>query len=237
LSIYSVVNVLAVDTSSGKLGIGVLAENGGEYSDRWDGAGHSEPLFGRIDSALTEVGAGAGELDLLAIISGPGSFTGLRIGLSGIFGIAAASGTPVIAIDTFSSMEASVPVELYPLLISIHSRRDEYYLKFCEGPGSGDEPFIENVRGLKSRSLPASRVCGPGSPGLTENLRSMMINDYKYAGPEYEFPDMISVCKEAVSRFKSGYAKTVDSGVELYYMTLSQAELKFDARSGQTDDV
>jgi tRNA threonylcarbamoyl adenosine modification protein YeaZ len=231
------VNVLAVDTSSGKLGIGVLAENGGAYSDRLDGTGHSEPLFGQIDSALTEVGFGVEGLDLLAIVSGPGSFTGLRIGLSGVLGIAAATGAPIVAIDTFSSMEASAPVEFYPLLISIHSRRDEYYLKFCDSPGSGHEPFIENVQGLQSRSLPGGRVCGPGSSSLTESLRSMGLNDFEYAGSELEYPNMISVCKEAVSRFRSGYGKTVDSGVELYYMTLSQAELKFDARSGQTDDV
>ena len=61
---------------------------------------HSEKLFPEIENALRLAQKGKEELDLIAVVLGPGSFTGLRIGLSAAKGIAQALGIPVVGIPS-----------------------------------------------------------------------------------------------------------------------------------------
>jgi tRNA threonylcarbamoyladenosine biosynthesis protein TsaB len=95
------VRVLAVDTTSprGSLAIadetGVLAEEKVE-SD----AGHSHWLLPAVDGALRRLELAATAIDLFAVTSGPGSFTGLRVGIGTVQGLALAARKPCLGIPT-----------------------------------------------------------------------------------------------------------------------------------------
>ncbi|MCC7343489.1 MAG: tRNA (adenosine(37)-N6)-threonylcarbamoyltransferase complex dimerization subunit type 1 TsaB [Deltaproteobacteria bacterium] len=65
---------------------------------------HSETLIASIQNALDALGWRLADLDLLAVSAGPGSFTGLRIGISTIKGLARALGKPVVGVSTLLAL-------------------------------------------------------------------------------------------------------------------------------------
>jgi tRNA threonylcarbamoyladenosine biosynthesis protein TsaB len=93
---------------------------------------HAEKLITQIDTVLSSIGCSPADLDGIAVSIGPGSFTGLRIGLSVAKGIAFAAGKPVAAVPTLQALaqravdEAVVPEGAY-LLAALDARRDEVY--------------------------------------------------------------------------------------------------------------
>jgi tRNA threonylcarbamoyladenosine biosynthesis protein TsaB len=68
-----------------------------------DGGSHATTLLPMIDEALGAAGLGLSELDLLAVSIGPGSFTGLRIGLSVAKGLSLATGLPLVGVPTLEA--------------------------------------------------------------------------------------------------------------------------------------
>jgi len=219
-------NILAVDTSTPELGIGIVTGSGEEYAQRWKEIGHSEPLFPRIGFVLDRVGLGSGEIDLLAVVSGPGSFTGLRIGMAGLLGWGVSVGIPVQPVDTFAAMRASLADENYPLLVAVHSRRDEFYLQLYSSSGNVGEPFVGGIDLIEGQVSGDCYVCGSGAEKFVELAASVASDRFKPAAPELRAPNLISVCREAERMF-DGKADS-DYDVEPYYMTLSQAEINFE---------
>jgi tRNA threonylcarbamoyladenosine biosynthesis protein TsaB len=120
--------VLAVETST--LAGGVALVDGdrlvGEYLLDVS-VTHSERLLAAIDTVMTDAGWAPGDLQGLAVAVGPGSFTGLRVGLSTVKGLAWALGLPVAAVPTLDAMAAAVPWAALPVCPVLHARRNEVY--------------------------------------------------------------------------------------------------------------
>jgi tRNA threonylcarbamoyl adenosine modification protein YeaZ len=76
--------------------------------------GHAEHLFPMIDAVLGRAGAGYESLDRIAVCTGPGSFTGVRIGVAAARGIALGRGIPAIGISRFEALafETGGPVAI-----------------------------------------------------------------------------------------------------------------------------
>src|SRR5262245_52075822 len=88
---------------------------------------HARTLLPLIDAALAAAGVGLRQLDLLAVSIGPGSFTGLRIGLSVAKGLALATGLPVVGVPTLEAYALHVgprPGLICPVL---DARKGEVY--------------------------------------------------------------------------------------------------------------
>jgi tRNA threonylcarbamoyladenosine biosynthesis protein TsaB len=66
------------------------------------GRGHAERLFGMLKEAMEEAGLAFADLDRIAVTSGPGSFTGLRVGIATARGLALAAECPAIGIGTLT---------------------------------------------------------------------------------------------------------------------------------------
>ena len=226
-------NVLAIDTSTMQLGIGIVSESGHVYSHRWDGIGHSAPLFGRITDALEAAELQTHEIELLAVVNGPGSFTGLRIGLAGLLGWAVGQRLPIQPVDSFAAMRTGLPAELYPVLIAIHSRGDEFYMQYLLAVDDcSSEPFIGEMQSALDAVAEDCTVCGSGA----ERFMNIAGDNtgFRLSSPEHRAADMIAVCREAERRYSARPDGTLEYAVEPYYMTLSQAELKFRQRGRQT---
>jgi tRNA threonylcarbamoyladenosine biosynthesis protein TsaB len=71
--------------------------------------GQAEALMPMVDGVMADAGAAYRELDLIAATVGPGSFTGLRIGLAAARGLALAAGVPVLGLTSFAAVAAAVP--------------------------------------------------------------------------------------------------------------------------------
>jgi len=122
------VRVLGVETSTPAGGVALLD------GDRVLGecvlavpATHSERLMPAIDRLLRHAGWAPRDLQGLAVAVGPGSFTGLRIGLSTVKGLAVALGVPIAAVPTLDAMAASLPWAVLPVCPVIDARKGEVY--------------------------------------------------------------------------------------------------------------
>ena len=98
-------NLLAVDTAGKTAAVAVMAQDRLLYEAQLNnGLTHSETLLPMIDTALRCAGLGMEQLDLLAVTNGPGSFTGLRIGLSVVKGLAQPRQLPCVGVSTLAAL-------------------------------------------------------------------------------------------------------------------------------------
>lgn len=133
--------VLAWDFSFGPL-TAVLIE-AGEVRVRLDGAQASgaaaargEELVDGLAALLQRAGRGWAELDLLAVVRGPGSFTGIRAAVAAARGLALATGHPVLPLGTLDALERSARLQLGctgPLLVVAPGKRGSWYGRYCPG--------------------------------------------------------------------------------------------------------
>jgi tRNA threonylcarbamoyladenosine biosynthesis protein TsaB len=137
------VNVLAFDCSGKRAAVAVLA-SGGVAASRDDSqpVGQAERLIPMIDAVCAEAGMRLPDLDLLAVTVGPGSFTGIRVGLAAARGLALATGLPCVGVTSFAAVAAAVLPELRPLAVALDSRRDEIFVQCFRTEGDTDEPMM-----------------------------------------------------------------------------------------------
>ena len=100
--------LLVIDTSGPVCGTGVLDENKVlcEYIAQ-NRLTHSASLMPMVEAALMSAGTALGELDAVAAVTGPGSFTGVRIGVATAKGLAHGAGLPCIGVDALEALAAS----------------------------------------------------------------------------------------------------------------------------------
>lgn len=101
--------VLALDTTTRGGSVAVLRDDVVLALTKGDGSRtHGERLPGEIEATLARAGIAAREVDLLAVASGPGAFTGLRIGLATIQGLAMVIGKPVVGVSALEALADAV---------------------------------------------------------------------------------------------------------------------------------
>ena len=91
---------------------------------------HSERLLGAIEFVLREARCSVEEIEGWAIALGPGSFTGLRIGVSTVKGLAFATGKPVAGISTLDIIASQVAPTSYLICPILDARKKEVYTAF-----------------------------------------------------------------------------------------------------------
>lgn len=119
----------------------------GEASDMI-GKGHAEHLMGIVDRALDQAGVALSDVDRLAVTIGPGSFTGIRVGVAAARGFALSLNIPAVGITTLEVM-AAAQREKTPgraVLAAMDAKRDEIYLQSFAADGSAlDEPRAVSI--------------------------------------------------------------------------------------------
>jgi tRNA threonylcarbamoyladenosine biosynthesis protein TsaB len=130
------VNVLGIETAT-TVCAAALVRDGNVVAESFLDAGriHAEKLMGQIASVLGS--GGADDLDGIAVSAGPGSFTGLRIGLSVAKGIAFARSIPLAGVPTLEALAVHAAgtdhlVSGTRLLAALDARRDEVYCQLFE---------------------------------------------------------------------------------------------------------
>lgn len=119
---------LAVDTSSRYLT--VAAQNGAQTTVNFieDCAmNHSVVLMGEIEKTLKEVGLTPAECDYFVSVTGPGSFTGIRIGIACVKGLAAATGKKCAGVTVFDMISYNVNSDC-DYLVAVDAAHDYYYV-------------------------------------------------------------------------------------------------------------
>ncbi len=99
--------------------------------------GHAEALPGMIEAVMTEGGLTMAALDRIAVTRGPGTFTGVRIGIATARGLALATCRPICAMTTLAALALAVPTPRHaPTASVIDARRGELYLQIFDVDGT-----------------------------------------------------------------------------------------------------
>ena len=126
--------LLAIDTAAPRLALAVLRDG-----DRVDtlvedmATGQAERLFPALDDLLSRATVTYKDLTRIAVTTGPGSFTGLRIGLSAARGLALALDIPVLGVPSLFAL--SLTSQCDPVAVLLDARRGEAYFQTFSGPG------------------------------------------------------------------------------------------------------
>jgi tRNA threonylcarbamoyladenosine biosynthesis protein TsaB len=165
--------ILAIDTALDACAAGVLDTEAGRLIAQESQAmkrGHAEALMPLIARVIEASGIGFAALDRIAVTTGPGSFTGLRVGLSAARGIALAANKPVVGLPTLTAYAAPLvsPNGEHPIISAIDARHDHVYLQAVSGNGSSlIRPRLASVE----EALDAGRF---GAPRLVGNAAKIL---------------------------------------------------------------
>jgi len=158
--------VLAIDTALEACSVAVLDTERADlraHESLLMQRGHAEALMPLVARVLDRVQLDFSALDRVAVTTGPGSFTGLRVGIAAARGIALASGKPAIGLTTLAAFAAPFIAadDTLPVVVAIDARHDHVYLQVF-GPG-GRTLVTPRVAPLRE----ALRVSSTGAPRIT----------------------------------------------------------------------
>jgi tRNA threonylcarbamoyladenosine biosynthesis protein TsaB len=165
--------ILAIDTALDACAAGILDTDAGEMIATESQAmkrGHAEALMPLIGRVMKDSGIAFATLDRIAVTTGPGSFTGLRVGLSAARGIALAADKPVVGLSTLAAYAAPVVAENagHPVISVIDARHDHVYFQAVSGNGGSlIRPRVAPI----AEVLDAARF---GAPHLVGNAAGMI---------------------------------------------------------------
>lgn len=165
--------VLAIDTGGAACSVALLRHDVVLARDvRPMARGHSEALTPQIAGALADAGLGFSDIGLIGVTTGPGAFTGLRIGLAAAGGLGLATGAPIVGISSFDAVAAAAPDGPGPLLVVIDSKREELFAQAYRPDGGREGDPVCLAPDAIDRGAPSGRVrlAGDGAAGFLEKL-------------------------------------------------------------------
>jgi tRNA threonylcarbamoyladenosine biosynthesis protein TsaB len=174
--------ILAIDTALDACAAAVLDTDENKVIAQETQAmrrGHAEALMPLVARVMKESGIGFAALDRVAATTGPGSFTGLRVGLSAARGVALAANKPVVGITTLTAYAAPHVSENgeHPIISAIDARHDHVYLQVVNGHGG---PLVAPRVAPIDEALAASRF---GAPLLAGNAANMLAERWPKDAP------------------------------------------------------
>ncbi len=120
--------ILALDTATPVGSVALCTAEGIVVSRYFDvGLQHSQRLFSEVEAALEAADMDVGEVQAVAVAIGPGSFTGLRIGLSAAKGLCLAAGKDIVTVSTLEALAARLPFARLPICTVLDARKREVY--------------------------------------------------------------------------------------------------------------
>lgn len=224
--------ILGMDTSSVNATVAVMNDNKlvAEYLISNDRT-HSVIIMPLLEDMLKKCGLKLSDVDVFAAVTGPGSFTGLRIGIATIKTLAQACGKPVIGITSLKSLaynfSLSADTIICPIIDARHNEvYNALYENGCEIAAprvvSTDELFSE----LEKMNKPVI-FCGDGVLVYSDSIKSANHPDWYTAPQSLSMQKASSLCQAAYER------ATCDDFDNLYtllplYLRRSQAERERD---------
>ncbi len=123
-----ILKILAIDTAGATCSV-AIDRDGVEVSEiiRDRGKTHARVVMHLVDQALRAAGMKTADIDAYAVTVGPGSFTGLRIGLAAVKGLAFSQNKPIAGISTLDALAAPIFNSTADICAMIDARRGEVY--------------------------------------------------------------------------------------------------------------
>jgi tRNA threonylcarbamoyladenosine biosynthesis protein TsaB len=168
-------NILAIDTATEILSAALKTDKGQWYTEIDAGLRHSELLMEMCDNITKMAEISRQEIDLVACMQGPGSFTGLRIGFSAAKGMSTALGIPFISIPTLDCM--AHPYRFWPgcVLPVIDAKKQCFFTALYQ-----NEEILHDYADISIEEiisfLPENKailVCGPSAELFSKKMQEL----------------------------------------------------------------
>jgi len=192
-------------------------------------ATHSERLMAAVDRLLNDSGWAVETLEGVAVSIGPGSFTGLRIGVSTAKGLGLALGIPLVGVPTLDALAALLPHARDPVCPILDAKKGELYTSLFHWEGGRMVRDWEYLA-LTPRDL-CARLSGPvifvgdGVVAFEKTLAEGLGPLARFAPPARRLPSAACVAQLGHSRLLSGEVVEPASLTPLYIRP-SEAELR-----------
>jgi tRNA threonylcarbamoyladenosine biosynthesis protein TsaB len=230
--------VLAVDTATSWQSVAILDGSRVLARHDHDAAGsHAKLLLPTIDRLFRETSVTLKQLDGLAVSIGPGSFTGLRVGLATLLGFRTISGLPLVVVPTLEGMAWNLRGTSTPLCPILNSRRGELYWALFHWTSNDrlERVMSEQVGTavMLGSSLTGSvLVMGEGWTVEALGIRaSIHASTTIVEAPASAMkPSAVSIGLAGIERLRRG--ESAETGVSPLYVQRTAAELKYEESGG-----
>jgi tRNA threonylcarbamoyladenosine biosynthesis protein TsaB len=242
--------ILAIETSTMLGGIAVADDSAGLIAEvRLNvKSTHSERLMTEINHVLQQSGLTAHDIDIFGVAIGPGSFTGLRIGLSTAKGFSYATGKPIVSVPTLEAFAWNFPYCRHPLCIMLDARKGEVYAALFQWAGDGfvrlmseasvkAEKLMEKITSGIPPLPPAKAgeegfgeerivFAGEGALLYRNKIEAMIGEKAVFAPPEKMIPSPANVASIGIQKaLKDEFSEPVS--LVPIYIRRSEAEIKW----------
>lgn len=214
--------VLAFDTSSKTVSVSLLRDQVVIYETIVNrDINHSETLLAAIDEACRLSALKIREVDLLACTTGPGSFTGLRIGVSTLKGLMLATGKPAAGVSSLAALALNIETKGKIIGAMMDAGRGQVYLAYYQYETDGTLRQLTEAKALDPNDLADQHLSnviyvGDGAVQYDAVIRNLLKNDDVIAPERQKFICASAVGKLAIQKFQSNDLLDLKTCVPVY---------------------
>ncbi len=222
--------ILAVETATIAGSIAIFDDSAGLIGEvRVDvKVAHAERLMPSIEWLLNASGVSIHDIDAFAVSIGPGSFTGLRIGLSTVKGFSYATGKPVVPVPTLDAFARTLPFCSYMICPLFDARKNELYAALYKWDGDVCRKVLPETAisplELMNQIHERTVFMGEGALLYKEIITEVLKDNAVFAPSSRMSPAASSVAEVAVERLKQGMVADPVS-LTPFYIRKSEAEI------------
>ena len=202
---------------------------------------HSQTLMPMIESTLSSSKTDINEIDGFAISSGPGSFTGIRIGISAVKGLAAVKKTPCVAVSTLFAMAQNYSDTDCIICAVMDARCNQLYnaifdiengeiTRLCDDRALMCDELLEEIKNISQSTDKCVIIIGDGADIFYNT--AMDIKNIKKAHPIRQYQNAVGVGFASLDAFKKGETLSPNDLLP-FYLRLPQAERELKAKQGE----
>lgn len=234
--------ILGVDTSAKTVSCAVINDDrilASYFADT--GLTHSQTLMPMIQSVLHTAGLNVAQLDAIAVNAGPGSFTGVRIGVAAVKGMAFADNIPCISVSTLEAMAYPLSVDSDTVICStMDARCQQVYTALFEKDAAGSvcrltEDEAMSLDHLQAKLEQLNRpilLVGDGAAICYERFRHSL--SVQLAPAEVRYQQAAGTARAALIKLANGEAVSPETLLPVY-LRLPQAERELRQRLQLTE--
>lgn len=226
--------ILSVDSSSVSASVSIT-ENGITLAESFinNGLTHSQTLMPMVEKTLKDSGVSIKDIDLFAITNGPGSFTGVRIGIASVKGMADALNKKCMVISTLEAIAEPLKNEDSIACAVMDARCNQVYTaifengkRLCE-----DKAVLIDELGVELKNYNKKVVfIGDGSVLCYEKLKDI-VTDISVADENIRYIHASSIGRLAEDKIENGEEPIDSAKLVPYYLRLPQAERELNNKN------
>lgn len=233
--------ILAIDCSAGPVSA-AICENGEIISSDFKNikVTHSQTLMPTVVSVLKSANLTLADIDGFALSAGPGSFTGIRIGIAAIKGLAAAKNTPCVSVSTLRGMAEGFTDFNGVLCCVMDARCNQVYnalfeikdgaiLRLCDDRAIYCDDLKAELLNINGNIT----VCGDGCDMFYELVKDL--KNISKASEDKKYQNAAFVARLGYKEFVNGNTVSPDELLPVY-LRLPQAERELKARSENNEN-